>query len=78
MVWTPRSGSVNVARSPEPTCSPWKNFCKDLPDMMHSDGVKSIYWAGTESGLMDIYNFSGVISATNGSRSSKGISAGFY
>jgi len=28
---------------------------KDLLDMQ-SDGVESIYWAGTESGLMDIYN----------------------
>jgi len=29
---------------------------KDLPDM-RLDGVEAIYWAGTESGLMDIYNF---------------------
>jgi len=28
---------------------------KDLPEM-RSDGVESIYWAGTESGLMDIYH----------------------
>ena len=40
---------------------------KDLPDMQ-SNGVESIYWAGTESGLMDIYNFHGVIYATDGSK----------
>ena len=28
---------------------------------MRSEGVELIYWAGTESGLMDIYNFPGVI-----------------
>jgi len=33
---------------------------KDLPDM-RSDGVESVYWAGTESGLMDISNFPEVI-----------------
>jgi len=32
---------------------------KDLPDM-RSEGVEPIYWAGTESGLMDIYNFPGI------------------
>ena len=32
---------------------------KDLPDM-RSEGVQPIYWAGTESGLMDIYNFPGI------------------
>jgi len=37
---------------------------KDLPDM-RSDGVESIYWAGTELGLSDIYNFHGVIYATD-------------
>jgi len=47
---------------------------KDLPDMC-SDGVESIYWAGTESGLLDIYNFSGVIYATDGSKSSTGMGA---
>ena len=40
--------------------------------------MESIYWAGTESGLMDIYNFPGVIYATDGSKSSKGMVAGFY
>jgi len=30
---------------------------------MRSDGVESIYWAGTESGLMDIYKVPGVIYA---------------
>jgi len=38
---------------------------KDLSDMQ-SDGVESTYWAGTESGLMDIYNILGVIYATDG------------
>jgi len=37
---------------------------------MCSDGVESIYWAGTESGLMNIYNFPGVIYATDGSKGS--------
>jgi len=50
---------------------------KYLPDM-RSDGVESIYWAGTDSGLMDIYNFSGVIYATDGSKGSTGMGAGFY
>ena len=40
---------------------------KDLLDM-RSEGVEPIYWAGTESGLMDIYNFPGVIYATDGSK----------
>jgi len=47
---------------------------KDLPDMRF-DGVESIYWAGTESGLIDIYNFPGVIYATDGSKSSTGMGA---
>jgi len=42
---------------------------------MRSGGVESIYWAGTESGLMDIYNFPGVIYATDGSKSSTGMGA---
>jgi len=50
---------------------------KDLPDM-RSDGVESTYWAGTKSGLMDIYNFPGVIYATDGSKGSTGMGAGFY
>jgi len=40
--------------------------------------MESIYWAGTESGLMDIYNFPGVIYATDGSKSIKGMGSGFY
>jgi len=44
----------------------------NLPDM-RSDGVESNYWAGNESGLMDFHNFPGVIYATNGSKSSKGM-----
>jgi len=50
---------------------------KDLPDM-RSDRVQLMYWAGTESGLMDIYNFPGVIYATDGSKGSMGMGAGFY
>jgi len=50
---------------------------KDLPDM-RSEGVEPIYWAGTQSGLMDIYNFPGVIYATDGSKGSTGMGAGFY
>jgi len=50
---------------------------KDLPDM-RSEGVEPIYWAGTESGLMEIYNFPGVIYATDGSKGSTGMGAGFY
>jgi len=46
---------------------------KDLPDM-RSEGVEPIYWAGTESGLMDIYNFLGVIYLSKGST---GMGAGF-
>jgi len=45
---------------------------------MRSDGVESIYWAGAESGLIDIYNFPGVIYATDGSKGSTGMGAGFY
>jgi len=46
---------------------------------MRSDGVESlIYWTGAESGLMDIYNFPGVIYATDASKGSTGIGAGFY
>jgi len=37
---------------------------------MRSDGVESIYWAGKEAGLMDIYNFPGVIYATDGPKGS--------
>ena len=50
---------------------------RDLLDM-RSDGVESIYWADTELGLMDIDNFPGVIYATDGSKGSTGIGAGFY
>jgi len=50
---------------------------KDLPDM-RSEGVEPIYWAGTESGLIDIHNFPGVIYATDGSKGSTGMGAGFY
>jgi len=45
---------------------------------MQSHGVEPIYWADTKSGLMDIYNFSGVIYATDGSKGSTGMGAGFY
>jgi len=40
---------------------------------MRSNGVESIYWVGTESGLMDIYNFPGVIYAMDNSKGSTGI-----
>jgi len=40
---------------------------------MRSEGVELIYWAGTESGLMEIYNFPGVIYATDGSKGSTGM-----
>jgi len=40
-----------------------------------SDRVKSIYSAGTESRLMDFYNFPGVIYAAHGSKSSQGMGA---
>ena len=42
---------------------------------MRSDEVESIYWAGPESGLMDIYNFPGVIYAKDGSKGSTGMGA---
>ena len=45
---------------------------------MRSGGVEPIYWACTESGLMDIYNFPGVIYAMDGSNGSTGMEAGFY
>ena len=45
---------------------------------MRFEGVELIYWAGTESGLMDIYNFPGVIHVTDGSKGSTGMGAGFY
>jgi len=45
---------------------------------MRSEGVEPIYWAGMESGLMDIYNFPGVIYATDGSKVSTRMGAGFY
>jgi len=50
---------------------------KDLPDM-RADGVEEIYWSGTETSLMDILNFPGVVYATDGSKSSSGMGAGFY
>jgi len=42
---------------------------KDLPDM-RANGVEPIYWAGTESGLMNIYNFPGVTYAMDSSKGS--------
>jgi len=50
---------------------------KDLIDM-RSEGVEPIYWAGTESGLMEIYNFPGIIYATDGSKGSTEMGAGFH
>lgn len=49
---------------------------KDLPDM-RADRVQNAYWPGTESGLIDIPHFPGVIYATDGSHSDKGMGAGF-
>ena len=66
MAWTPKCGSVRTARFPTPTSSPWKHSFRRNPKKifwMRSDGVESIYWAGTESGLMDIYKVPGVIYA---------------
>ena len=37
-----------------------------------------IYWAGTESGLMEIYNFPEAIYATDGSKGNTGMGAGVY
>jgi len=50
---------------------------KDLSDM-RSEGVEPIYWGSTESGLIEIYNFPGVIYATDGSKGSTGMGARFY
>ena len=36
-----------------------------------------MYWAGTEPGLIDIYNFPGVIYDTDGSKGNTGMGAGF-
>ena len=40
---------------------------------MHSNGVESIYWAGSDACLMDIYNFPGFIYTTDGSKGSTGM-----
>jgi len=50
---------------------------KDSPDI-RTDGVEDAYWLRTESGLIDIPHFPGVIYATDGSHSDKGMGAGFY
>jgi len=40
-----------------------------MPDIMDgTDGVESIYWEGTEAGLMGIPLFPGLIYATDGSQ----------
>jgi len=52
-------------------------FEKDFPEM-RSNGVESIFWAGKESGLMDIYNFPGIIYTTEGRKGNTGMGAGFY
>jgi len=46
---------------------------KDLPDMR-----EDAYRSGTESSLISILHFPGVIYATDGSHSDKGMGAGFY
>ena len=43
---------------------------KKLPDV-RLDGLESIYWPNTESGLIDIHNFPVVIYATDGLKSNK-------
>ena len=40
---------------------------------MRSEGVELIYWADTESGLMEIYNFPGVIYAIEVGRHDEGL-----
>jgi len=40
---------------------------------MRSEGVEPIYWAGTESGLMEVYNFPGVIYAIEVGRHDEGL-----
>jgi len=50
---------------------------KDLPEM-RSDGVEDSYWTGTELSLIGIPHFPGVVYATDGSHSTKGMGAGFY
>jgi len=50
---------------------------KDSPDM-RTDGVENAYRPGTESGLIHIPHFPGVMYATDGSHSDKGMGAGFY
>ena len=54
-----------------------RRFCSDKKDLLdeRSNGVESIYWAGVESDLMDIYNFPGVIYAKDGSKGSTGMEA---
>jgi len=50
---------------------------KDSPDM-RTDGVEGAHGPGTESGLIGSHHFLGVIYATDGSHTDKGMGAGFY
>ena len=45
---------------------------------MGNDGVESIYWAGTETELLRILEFPGIIYATDGSKDNNGVGARFY
>ena len=54
---------------PRPERTPSDEIRIDLPDMRSND-----YWAGTESGL-DIYNFPGIVYATDSSKGSTGMGA---
>jgi len=58
------------------TGSPGDNT-KDTPSF-GSEDLKDIHRAGTEAGLLGIYNFPGAVYATNGSDDNGVMGAGFY
>jgi len=76
-VWISQNSTIPDSKIIAPEVLLQTKSAKDLPDT-RSEEVEPIYWAGTESGLMDIYNFPGVIYATDGSKGSIGMGAGFY
>jgi len=45
---------------------------------MSNDGVESTYWSGTETGLLRITEFPGIIYATDSAKDDDGMGAGFY
>ena len=45
---------------------------------MSNDGVENIYWSGTETGLVRILEFLGIIYTIDGSKDNNGMEAGFY